>query len=74
MIKMKLNYLTESEMMMPREFVNLQAVLGIQSCKTRGSVCEILDDIREHERILIKKTSKEKELQDELSEIEGERA
>jgi len=47
---MKGNYLSEEEMKMDRDMVNLQIVLGLQTCETKGDVCKLLDDVREHER------------------------
>jgi len=46
------SYLTAEEMRMSREEVNLQTVLGIESCKSREDIIELLDDVREHERNL----------------------
>ena len=43
-------YFTKEELEFPREEANLQAVLGIQTCKTKGDVCHILNDIRLHEK------------------------
>ena len=45
-----MNYLTEEELKMNRKLVNLQIALGLQTCKTKGEVSRLLDDIREHER------------------------
>ncbi len=47
---MNLNYLTEAELELSREEVNLQIVLGLESCTTKEDVCQLLDDIRAHER------------------------
>ena len=47
---LKLKYLTEKETKMPEEMVNLQIVLGLQSCDTKGDVCKLLNDIRVDER------------------------
>lgn len=41
---MKLNYLTEEEAKMPLEMALLQIVLGIQHCKTKKDVGELLKD------------------------------
>lgn len=58
---MKLNYFTKEEFKkFDRELANLQAVLGIQSCKTKGAVVGILNDIRAHEREQLKKKELEK--------------
>lgn len=51
----KLTYLTESELEMPKEMVNLQIVLGLQSCKTKNDVSELLEDLRQHERYTLLK-------------------
>jgi len=56
----KLTYLTQEEMKMEKEMVNLQVVLGLQSCKTRADVCELLEDLRQHERFLLIKGLGEK--------------
>lgn len=54
----KLNYLTEKEMELPKDMVNLQFVLGLQSCKTKNDVCDLLEDLRQHERhVLLKELS-----------------
>lgn len=47
---LKLNYLTEKETEMIEREVNLQIVLGLQSCKTKGDVFNLLNDIRTDER------------------------
>ncbi len=49
----KLQYLTEKELEMPKEMVDLQIVLGLQSCKTKSDVVQLLSDAREHERHLL---------------------
>lgn len=48
----KTNYLTPKEMGMSREDVDLQICLGIQSCKSKGEVLELLSDVRKHEQSL----------------------
>ena len=48
-----LHYLTEEEFKMPQKMVDLQVVLGLQSCKSKSDVVELLSDIREHERHLL---------------------
>lgn len=48
----KTNYLTPKEMEMSREDVDLQICLGIQSCKSKGAVFELLSDVRKHEQSL----------------------
>lgn len=48
---LKPHYFVKNEMGFDRESANLQAVLGLQTCKTKGEACEILNDIRLHERI-----------------------
>jgi len=52
---MKGDYLTEEEKKMPNEMKLLQYVLGIQSCKTKGDVLDILGEIqRDRDAELIK--------------------
>ena len=48
--KEKYNYLTSDEANMSNERINLQISLGLQSCKTKKDVCDLLEDIRTHER------------------------
>ncbi|MBE3095274.1 MAG: hypothetical protein IMZ52_09610 [Actinobacteria bacterium] len=52
---MKWNYLTEKEADMEPDMVDLQIVLGLQTCKTKKDVLELLQDVRRHERIQIRK-------------------
>jgi hypothetical protein len=40
----ELNYLTEEEANMPLEMALLQLVLGLQTCKTKDDVVELLRD------------------------------
>jgi len=40
------DYLTDEEKKMPIKMQLLQYVLGIQSCKTKGDVVELLEEIR----------------------------
>lgn len=40
-----LKYFTEEESKFEKEFLFLQAVLGLQSCIKKADVCEILEDI-----------------------------
>ncbi len=40
----KLNYLTEKEAKMPLDLALSQLVLGLQSCKTKGDVVDLLKD------------------------------
>jgi len=49
---MKWNYATdkEAQTMTPTEF-DLQIVLGLQSCKTKKDVMDLLKDVRQHERL-----------------------
>jgi len=47
---LKLNYLTEKETKMSDEEINLQIVLGLQTCETKGDVSKLLSDIRVCER------------------------
>ena len=42
------NYATVGEMLMDEQFFDLQMVLGIQSCKTKGEVASVLKDVRKH--------------------------
>jgi hypothetical protein len=54
----KLNYLSPKEAELPKDMVDLQIVLGLQSCKTKQDVIELLEDVRQHERLtLIKEIS-----------------
>ncbi len=53
-------YLTKEELTMDRQSVNLQIVLGIPSCNTKGDVCELLDDVREHEKLMLAKEQSSK--------------
>jgi len=48
---MKWFYLTEAEAKMSSEEVDLQITLGLQSCKTKNDVLNLLKDVRQHERI-----------------------
>jgi hypothetical protein len=48
-------YLTKDELEMSIEEVNLQVVLGLQSCKTKNDVCGLLNDLRQHERHVLLK-------------------
>jgi len=50
MPKEKLNYLTPNDLTLTREEVNLQLTLGLQTCKTKKDVCDLLNDVRFHER------------------------
>jgi len=59
-IDMKWNYATDKEanILSPDEF-DLQIVLGLQSCKTKNDVMDLLKDVRQHERLqLANKTQK----------------
>ncbi len=40
----QLNYLTNKEAEMPLELALLQIALGLQTCKTKGDVIELLQD------------------------------
>jgi hypothetical protein len=55
MSKVKLNYLTPEEFKLSKEEVNMQIVLGLQSCKTKKDVSDLLDDVRAHERENVQK-------------------
>ena len=54
-LKMKWNYLSEQEATMEPNLVDLQIVLGLQSCRTKQDVLNLLKDVRQHERLQIKK-------------------
>ena len=43
----KLRYLTEEEAKMPLDMALGQIVLGLQTCKTKGDVIELLKDAYE---------------------------
>ena len=47
-----MNYFTEGEMDFDADSANLQAAISLKTCRDVSSVCEIFDDIREHERRL----------------------
>lgn len=47
-----MNYFTEGEMDFDADSANLQAAIGLKTCRDVSSVCGIFDDIREHERRL----------------------
>jgi len=57
---MKWNYLSEQEAKMEPDLVDLQIVLGLQSCKTKKDVLELLQDVRQHERLQIIEQQKKK--------------
>jgi len=57
---MKWNYLTEKEAEMPPDAVDLQIVLGLQYCNTKAEVLALLEDVRQHERMLIIKKQKDR--------------
>ena len=48
---MKWNYLTDTESKMKPDLVDLQIVLGLQTCKTKEDVLKLLKDVRQHERL-----------------------
>ena len=50
---MKWNYLSEQEAKMEPALVDLQIVLGLEHCKTKKDVLELLRDVRQHERLQI---------------------
>ena len=55
----KLNYLTEEEAKMSKDEILLQIVLGLQTCKTKGKVIKLLEDVYEiGRRTRIKETDK----------------
>lgn len=49
---MKWNYATdkEAQALNPNEF-DLQIVIGLQTCKTKKDVMDLLKDVRQHERL-----------------------
>lgn len=47
------SYLTDKEAEMSRQAVNMQIILGLQTCKTKGDVEGLLNDIRKHERSIV---------------------
>lgn len=51
MSELKWYYLTGKEVNMSSDDIDLQCVLGLQSCKTKADVLEIFHDIRQHERL-----------------------
>jgi predicted nucleic acid-binding Zn-ribbon protein len=65
-------YLTKDEIrMLSRDEVNLQIVIALQTCKTKADACELIDEIRRHERLLletatVKKTSALPQSQDRV--------
>lgn len=42
---MKTSYLTEEERKMPIEAILLQVALGLQTCKTKGDVVDLLREV-----------------------------
>jgi len=48
---MKWNYVTEDEAKFEPDWFDLQIVLGLQTCKTKGDVLRLLKDVRRHERL-----------------------
>jgi len=50
---MKWNYLSEQEVKMEPALVDLQIVLGLQSCRTKKDVLNLLKDVRQYERLQI---------------------
>jgi len=48
---MKWNYLTEKEAKMTADLVDLQIVLGFQTCKTKQDAINLLKDVRQHEKL-----------------------
>lgn len=72
---MRFNYLTEEEARkFTREEANLQISFGLQTCKTKEEVCKLLDDVREHERILLFDSIEEKTkaIEKKIVEIENQ--
>ena len=49
--KMKWFYLTEKEAEMDSTLVDLQIVLGLQTCKTKQDTLNLLKDVRQHEKL-----------------------
>jgi hypothetical protein len=50
--KKSFKYMSSSEAVMPPKWFDAQIALGLKSCKTIGEVCELLEDVRKHERII----------------------
>lgn len=50
-MRLKWFYLTEKEAKMDSDSVDLQIVLGLQTCKTKQDVLNLLKDVRQHERL-----------------------
>ncbi len=48
---MNWKYLTENDVKMSSDCVDLQIVFGLQSCKTKKDVLDLLHDVRQHERL-----------------------
>ena len=56
----RLHYLTPEDFAkLHTESIDLQVVIGLQSCKTLGDAAELLQDIRLHERVKTVNTIKE---------------
>ena len=51
-----MSYATEEEFKMDRKSFNLQIVLGLKTCKTKGDVIELFNEVREHERRVLIRT------------------
>jgi len=49
--KMKWYYMAEAEISLSPEDFDLQIVLGLQTCKTKQDVLNLLKDVRQHERL-----------------------
>jgi len=69
---MKWNYATDKEAnILSSDEFDLQIVLGLQSCKTKKDVMDLLKDVRQHERLqLINKT--QKRLSNTITDVERE--
>lgn len=48
---MKWYYLSEIEIKMEPDLVDLQIAIGLQSCETKQDVMNLLKDVRQHERL-----------------------
>ena len=69
MSKTKYNYLTKKEAGMTRQEVNLHIIRELQSCKTKKEMCNLLNDIRQHEKQLIKTTKRLTKTEKEVESI-----
>ena len=70
-MRMNWNYLSEQEAKMEPDLVDLQIVLGLEHCKTKKDVLELLQDVRQHERLQIIE-QRRKSISNELTQDEKE--